>query len=201
IGIKLEIPASRGNAIAQHAQLPAADGREHVAHPVVVADFRMLVMRRRVARLRGELERVRHQPRVIAHEHPSATRGDDLVPVEREYARTAEGADGATPVGGAERFGGVLDERDLVASAGRDDGIEVRALPIQVHEYHGRGQATNARTPLELFGQKRWVHVPGLALAVYEYGRAAQVENRVHARGEGERTHEHFRPGRDSHEL
>ena len=107
-------------------QLAAADRREQVAQPVVVADLRVLVVRRRIARLRREVARALDDVAPVRHEHAAAAGRDDLVAVERERRALAERAGLLAAVGGAERLGGVLDQRHAVARADRVDAARSR---------------------------------------------------------------------------
>ncbi len=54
LAVELEVRPPPLDAVVQHAQLPPAHRRQQVAHAVVVADLRVLVVRGRVAGLRGQ---------------------------------------------------------------------------------------------------------------------------------------------------
>ena len=84
IGVELEDLLFAAHPIIQDAQLPATDGGEDVAQPVVGADLRVLVVRRGIARLGGELAGVVNQRFVGRDQHAAAGGGDDLVAVEGE---------------------------------------------------------------------------------------------------------------------
>ena len=73
-----------------------------------------------------------------------------LLPL-KENAATRPGRRPASPVGRAQRLGGVLDERDVVALADPVEAVVVAALAVQVDGEHGRdagaaGGATRARS-------------------------------------------------------
>src|SRR5690625_4685298 len=90
LAVVFEVAAAGGDAALQHLQLSASDTGQDVAHPVVVADLAVLVMRRIVPRLGGEFAGVVRQLLVIRDQHSAAGRGDDLVAVEGEDAEPAE---------------------------------------------------------------------------------------------------------------
>ena len=69
------------------ASWPRPTRGEQVAHAVVEADLAVLVVRRRIARLRGQVPRAFDRASgVVGHQHAAAAGGDDLVAVEREHA-------------------------------------------------------------------------------------------------------------------
>jgi len=166
--------------------LPAADGGQHVAQPVVVADLRVLVVRRRIARLGRKLARMVDQPLVGRDQHAAARGGDDLVAVEREGAHQAEGARRPPFVRGAQRLGCILDHRHVVARTGRQDRVQVRALAVEVHGDDGLGQLAGPRPRGQRLLQQARIHVPRRPFAVNEGRPAAQIDDRVDAGREGE---------------
>ena len=105
-----------GDLARQSLQLPPPDRGEEIAHPVVEAHLPVLVVRRRVARLRREVTGPFDEHGIVGHEHAAATRGHDLVAVEREHPERAEAAGGPPVVRGAQCLGRVLDHRHAVAS-------------------------------------------------------------------------------------
>ncbi len=121
----------------EHRQLPPGDRGQEVAQPVVVADLRVFVVRGRVAGLGGQEAGPAAQLGVVAGEHPAAAGGDDLVAVEGEAANPPERARRTAAVRRAERFGGVLDDRDRVPPARRQDRLVIRALAIEIDHEHG----------------------------------------------------------------
>src|SRR4051794_36858462 len=78
--------------VGQRFQLAATHRRQQVTETVVVADVRMLVVRRGISGLRGEVARALDDVGAVRYEHAAAARGDDLVAVEREGRALAEGA-------------------------------------------------------------------------------------------------------------
>src|SRR4030095_15555217 len=103
-----------GHALLEYLELPAADRGKHVTESVVVADLRVLVVRRRIAGLGRQLARMRRQRTVRGDQHAAASGGDDLVAVERVDACSTKSARRATLVRSAERLGRILDEGYLV---------------------------------------------------------------------------------------
>src|SRR5262245_42075870 len=76
--------------VFERPQLCPADRSEKIAHAVVEPDTRVLVVRSRVARLRGEMPRTVDERAALRNEHAATARRDDLVAVEREGGATAE---------------------------------------------------------------------------------------------------------------
>ena len=60
LGVVVKVAPARLDAFLEHLELAPPNRRENVAHAVVVANFRVLVVRGLVTRLCGELARVRH---------------------------------------------------------------------------------------------------------------------------------------------
>ena len=88
----------RRHALFEHLELAAADARPARCSAVVVADLRVLVVRRGIARLGGQLARVVDQLSVVGDQHAAARGGDDLVAVEGEDAGLAETSPAARPL-------------------------------------------------------------------------------------------------------
>ena len=60
--------ATACDLLVEILQLTSPDRRQQVAEPVVVADVAVLIVRRGVARLRGEMSHPRDVRRVVGHE-------------------------------------------------------------------------------------------------------------------------------------
>ena len=116
----------------QIGELGPAQRRKEVGEPVVVADARVLVVRRRVAGLGREPAGLVRPFRVVGDHRPSPAGGDDLVPVEGKGGHRPEAAGRLPLVGGAERLGGVGDQgHSMLGQKGHDRGV-VGGLPVDV---------------------------------------------------------------------
>src|SRR5690606_40182949 len=82
--------APRLDPLVEYPQLPAPDRREQVAQAVVVADHRVLVVRRRVPRLRRQKASPVDPFLAVGDQRPAPAGGDDLVAVEGEDRRSEE---------------------------------------------------------------------------------------------------------------
>ena len=118
------------HSVLKNPQLSPAYGSQQVAHPVVVPDLAVLVVWGRVSCLLRQGTCPFHQPRIRGNEHPPSGCRDDLVPVERERRRRAEGSGGLPLVGRAERLCRVFYEGNAVPPAGGKDPVIIGALSI-----------------------------------------------------------------------
>jgi len=179
-------------------QLAAPHRREQIAHPIVVADFRVLVMRCRIPRLRREFQRMLQQLGILRDQHPTPGGGDDLVAVEREEPGPPQGARLPPLVRRAERFSRVFDDGNVVLGADVENGIHVGALAVQVHHDDRFGEPPLLCRGGERLRQELGIHVPRRPLAVDEDGTRAEVANGIDGSGEGQRADEDVVTGRDT---
>ena len=184
------IARRRATLRRQSAQLAAPDGGEQVAHPVVEADLRVLVVRRRLARLRRQVAGPLDERGIVGHEHAAAARGDDLVAVEREDARSRRSAPAARPRYVApERLGRVLDRPARRSARARlEDRVPVGALAVEVDGDRRGRQASRPRparasSSATSAGSRFQV----ARVAVDEHRPRADVAHRVGGGDEGER--------------
>jgi len=77
--------------------------------------------------LGSQLAGVDDEVSVVGDPHAAAGGGDDLVAVEGEDARLAEGARSAALVGSAQGLSGILDDKNGVAVADCQNGRQIRA--------------------------------------------------------------------------
>ena len=144
-------------------QLAAAEGGEQVAQPVVEADLRVLVVRRRLARLGGEVARPGRCGSASSETSmPPPLVVMILLPLKERRRRCARTTRPAGRVGGAQRLGGVLDQRDAVALAQRRGSVGSRRTGRR-----GRPVTSGAAgrpSPLgrvERLGEQAGIDVPG----------------------------------------
>ena len=190
--VKVKVAPPRLHPFFQHLQLPAPDPGQHIAHAVVVTDLRVLVMGRGIPGLSSELAGVGDEAGVVGDQHAAAGGGDDLVAVEGEDARFAEGSWRPSVIGGAQCLGGIFDHWNLIPAADRQDRSQVGALAVEVDRYDRLRQLALARLAFDRLRQQRRVDVPGAALTVDEDRSPAQIGDGVDAGGEGERGDEHL---------
>jgi hypothetical protein len=146
----------------------------------------VLVVGSGVAGLGGEVAGGLGERGVIGDEHATSRGGNDLVAVEGMYGGAAEGAGGASAVGGSEGFGGILDEGDAVALAGIEDGIDVGGLPVEVGENKGARCPTLRCLAGKELGDEGGVGIPTDFLGIDENGLGAELDNRGGGGDEGE---------------
>src|SRR5690606_30592826 len=110
---------------------------EQVAHPVVVADGRMLVVRRWIPRLCRQETSALHPLGPIGEQHPPTAGGDDLVAVEGKRRQRPLSAGRLPPVRGTQRFSRVLDDGHLEATTHLPQAAVVAALSEQIDRDQG----------------------------------------------------------------
>ena len=176
----------RRHALRQNRELRAADSGQEVAEAVVEADLGVLVVRYRLAGLRGELPRMREELVVAPGECPATARRDDLVAVEGQSGERRLRARALPAVGGTERLGGVLDQDDVVPRAHVDERVVVAAPPVEIDRNHRSHAATGALARLDRLVQQARVDQPAV-VAVDEERLRPAVDDRVGARGERQR--------------
>src|SRR5262249_27575579 len=157
-------------------ELPAAHAREHVAHAIVVTHLGVLVGDARIARLLRPKASLLNPLRVVRDEHAAAARGDDLVAVERERADRPERADLTPLVERPSGLGGVLEHRNVVTGARGEDGVEVRALAIEVDDHHGARELVLRGALAEHAIEELRIEIPARAIAVDKYRPRAEVD-------------------------
>jgi hypothetical protein len=99
--------------LLQHQHLTPADARADVAQSVVVPHFRVLVVRCIVSSLRGQVLREISLLFGGADQRPPTRGGDHLVAVEGEAGKRPEGAAFLSLVFRTQRFGRILQHRNL----------------------------------------------------------------------------------------
>jgi len=126
----------------QILQLPPADRGEKIAQPVVVADVTVLVVRRGIARLSGEMSCTSDKRLVVSNQRASTTASDDLVAVEREHADRSEATGRAIVIRRPDRLCSVLDEGNIVGVTDAGETVVVSTLSVEVDGDDSGGQAT-----------------------------------------------------------
>ena len=193
-GIRVTDVATAGDHVVEPGQLGDAQGRENVREPVVVTDLGVLVPRRRIPRLGGEMTRARQQVEVVTQQHPSTGRGEDLVAVERERRRPAEGAGGPAVTVGTEGLGRVLDEGYAALAQCRDDARIVDHPAEQVDGHDGADVTALRAQRVDGIDEQRWVDVAVAGVRVDEDGLRARVHDRVGGCRERHRRDDHQTP-------
>ncbi len=181
--------------LRQAGDLGPADRRQQVAQAVVEPHLDVLEVGGRLPGLGRQVADTVGDGGVRRHDHPPAARRGDLVAVEREHADVAERPGRTLPVGGSERLGGVLHQRDAVLAAQRGDRVVVGALAVEVDHDGGGRQPSAVAGGRQRLGEQRRVHVPTRPLAVDEHRVGAAVDDGVGAGGEREARHEHVVAG------
>ena len=139
---------------------------------------------------------------VVGEDRAAAAGGDDLVAVEAQRRETGLRADRVTLVGGAERFGGVLDHRDVPVPRDRDDLVHVDGVAERVHRSDGRDPAAGLavdgatraalRDRVEAGAQRLRIHAERLERAVDEMRDRAAIGDRIGGRDERQRRRHHL---------
>jgi len=181
-----EVAPPCGDPLAERRELAASNRREEVRQPVVVPEDLVLVVRRRLARLRGEEAGPRRERRVIGNQRSASRGGDDLVAVERQHRAPPERAGRPAAVRGAERLRGVLDQRHAVLGAGGGEPFVVAALAVEVDRDERPGEPAGARRPAEFLGDQVRVDRPGRRVGVDEDRPRPAVDGGVRAGHEGQ---------------
>ena len=159
------------HAQRQHLHLPAPNARADVAHAVVVADFLVLIPRRVLARLRGELQCVLRLILRPAQQHPAARGGDDLIAIEGKSAEVTKGAALLPIVCRTQRLCCVLDQGNIMLAANSGNFVQLRGVAVQVNDDHRLGRAVQRKGAAQSGG----VHIPRLPLRVDKHRLRAAV--------------------------
>ena len=181
--------------LVQQAHLAAADARQYVAQPVVVAHFGMLIMGRIVFGLGGEKASFLGQRRVVGNQGPAAAGGQYLVAIEGKHADGTKTAQRLLVEGGPQGFGRVFENGQPIL---RRDGHDFRELgrhAVEVDQQQGLGLFAFGKAVHNGFAQALGAQVPGVGLAVDEDGGGAQVQDGVGRGHEGERGAQHLIAG------
>jgi hypothetical protein len=118
------------------------------------------------------------ESRVVRHQRAAfAARAEVFARIKTEAGNFAERADGFALVFRAVRLGGVLDQRQFVFAANRQDRIEVERMAVKMHRHDGLGARRDGA-----FDQLR-VEIEGGVVNVHKDRLRADVGNRP-ARGD-----------------
>src|SRR5690606_33959054 len=82
--VKLEVAPSSLDAILKYPQLAATDSSGYIAKPVIVTDFRVLIVGCWIPRLSSQLSCMVYQALIIRYQHTSTRCGYYLISVETE---------------------------------------------------------------------------------------------------------------------
>ena len=197
-GEQIGIAPAPATAPLQHRgeplQLGAPDGCQQVGHPVVVADIDVLVVDDRLPSLRREIAGARGHVRVIAQECAATEVVMILLPLKDTIAAMPSWPGCSAIAAGAQRLGGVHEDRHVVSVADAPDGVVVGHLADQV-DGHDRGDvSTRATLILCCLGQQQGINVAGL-VGVDEDRSRAGVGDGVGRRRERHRRRQHDRVG------
>ena len=151
------------------------DAGDHVGHPVIVAEFGVLIPRGGLARLGRDLAGFLGDLEVARQKAAARGAGDDLVAVVADGGIVAEGAAGLAVQGGAHRLGGVLDQERAVLLADLFDEVD----PPRESVEFGADDQFDVGVDLKRLFERDGIHVPGLALGVDENRDAALVNHGV----------------------
>lgn len=160
----------------------------HVAHPVVVTQFLMLIpgsifpgLGRPFPYLVGSLP-------IIGQQHAAGRTGDDLISVKGNGVISAKGTGLSSFISGSQRFRRVLDEDGAVTVADIPDSFDLARRPVEMGEYHH----LHLRIYFESLFQCFRIHIPGVVLRIDEHRHAALVDHRVHCSVKGHIGTEYF---------
>lgn len=138
---------------------------------------------------------------VVGEDHPAATGGQDLVPVEAEYAQPAEGAGVCTTGAAAQRLRGILHDWQVVFRGERGEFCDAHRMSERVHrddrtdppaggDIH-QAVRCRRRGPQDVrHGIHR--HAQRFRITVDEVGPCADVTDGVGCRDERKRRHDHI---------
>ena len=140
--------------LVERLELAEPERRLHVGHALVPAALGIGLdddVLRAVAGEVGDVHRVLAQPaqalgdlRVLDGDHAALAGGDDLARMQREAGQRPERADRPPAVGRADRARGVLDDRQPVALAEREEGVHV-GRQAELVDRHDRLRAARDR--------------------------------------------------------
>ena len=177
----------RRHALGQNGELRPADRGEEVAEAVVEADLGVLVVRYRLAGLRARAcARARGARRRSPASAPPPLVVMILLPLNDSAASGACEPERSPAVGGTERLGRVLDQDDVVPRAHVGERVVVAAPPVEIDRDHRSHAAAGALARLDRLVEQARVDQPAVVAVDEERSRPA-VDDRVGARGEGQR--------------
>ena len=191
---KLAVPrrdlAPQPQDLVEALELPDAERRAHIVESVIEAEPDVLEPTAVVA---ASLitERPQCEPLLlrVRRDHPAFAGRDLLVRVEREHGARPVRADRRAFVRSAERFTGVLDEREPVLARDRAQLVELARIAEDVD----RDDRLRPRGHCGL--DRGRIHVQRLRVDVREHRHGTLVDEAVRARREGVRRRDHLVAG------
>ena len=168
-------------------ELPAADPRHDIAHPIVITDLLVLVPRVRLSGLRGPKPGLGDARLIVGQQHSAAGGRDDLVAVEGDGIVGTEISRLNSLVCGAQRLGDVLNQHCSTGVADAPDLLQLSGGPVQIGSHHHLGVGVE----LKCLFQCHRVHVPCVPLRVDKDGDAAFIHHGVHRGSKGHVGAEH----------
>ena len=181
--------------IIEHLHLTTTNTCTHVTHTVVVTDFRMLIIRVRIARLSSVPHNIVCILLVTANQRTTTRSRNHLVAVERQHTKTTERTQHLTIEARTQPFGGILNHRNTILVCYRHNSLTVVRHTIECHRNYCLRILTYSRLALnDSFFQQLRIHIPSFSLRVDEHWLCTKISNRMRRSTEGERLHAHLIP-------
>lgn len=186
------VAAPRRHPLVEHRHLPATNRCADVAHAVVIADLRMLVVGRRIAGLGRQKPRLLHPIGAVRQQSAAPGGGDDLVAVEAQDADVAETAARLAMHGRSKGLRGVFHHEKAVAAGHFGQRIHTGRHAVEVHRNnHLRPLALRLQIEDRALKGGR-THIPTTGFGVDEDRRSTQISNRIRRTRKGKTLAEHI---------
>ena len=186
----------------QHGHLPAPYAGTDIAHSVVIANCRMLVVGICVPCLCGIPHNLvgivlgcrSFSP--VAYQRSAAGSGNHLVAIEREDAKAARRSQNPAFVARPHTLGSILYDGNAVLVGHCHDTVYPVRHAVQGYGYYGLGIVSCLCLAVQ-YGQfeQFGVHVPRLTLRIHEHRFGPKISNRVGRCTERKRLHYHLVTG------
>ena len=177
----------------QRLQLTPTNTRTNIAQTVVVANFRVLIVWRIIARL----SRIKHRTPLLlsrgAHQSTPARSGHNLIAIKRQTSKLAKRATFPPLIFRPQSLGSILQHRNLKLGSNRQNLIHLRRHSIQMHRnYSLRQLPSHPQSILHSQSQMHGTHIPRLLLAIHKHRLSPQILNRIGTSRKGKRLTNHL---------
>ena len=190
------------DVIFQSFGLSTAKRRQNIRQAKVEANFVVDVLDRIIFSLRGQVSGFSCEDFIVCDDHPTATRRDQLVPVEARATQVAQAAHQLVLVLGSQRFGGIFHDEQIEAARQFQNGVHVHRMAKDVNRLDRADSpsrlsiAQRTVAPVAALGQKVFdqagVHLPVPRFGVDEDGPRIRVPDGIGRRDERQCRAEHF---------
>ena len=181
------------NMLLKHRHLSSSDTGTDIAHPVVIADMLMLIVRISLTCLSGIIHNLLLGCRIRTDQSPATRSRNHLISIKGQDSITAESSAHLSFVTAPHTFRSILNHRNLIFIGHRHDLIYLSGHTIQIYGYNRFRLFSRLFDTVQdgLFQQYR-IHIPGFRLGIYKNRSGSQISYGMRRSTESKGLHQDF---------